>query len=178
MIWPNFRSMKLARSIILAESNYFPSSGVWLLLQNMISVLGCYSWEYFCFGFVSADQNNCHQLHKIMPIIKTCLKYPNISCFTNEGTGLNGERFSRTYICPWYFQTSHTCFCFLRLSQHYKKCMHHQLQHTLNTQSNANIYALLCQCKVHTELNLQFKLISKHILIHYTLSYNQIQPLS
>lgn len=117
MIWPNFRSMKFTRSIIFTESNYFSSSGVCLLPQNMISVLGCYFCKYFCFGFVSADQNKCHQLHKIVSIIKTCLKYPNIhACFTNEGTKLSSQRFSRTYICPCYFQTSQICFCFLRLS--------------------------------------------------------------
>lgn len=82
-----------------------------------ISVLGCCSCEYFWFWFISADQNKCHQLRKIMSITKICLKDPNIyACFTNEGTGLNGLRFSRTYICPWYFQISQACFCFLRLS--------------------------------------------------------------
>lgn len=117
MMWPNFRSITFARSIIFTENNHFSSSGVCLLPQNMNSVLGCYSCKYFYLGFVSADQNKCHQLHKIMPIIKTCLKYPNIyACFTNEGTGLNSQRFSRTYICPWYVQKSQICFCFLRLS--------------------------------------------------------------
>lgn len=52
------------------------------------------------------------------------------------------------------------------------------MSHTLNTQSNANIYVLSCKCKVHRELNLQIKLISKHILVHCTVSYNQIQPFS
>lgn len=113
---PNFRSMRFARSIILAESNYSPSSGVCLLLQNMISVWGCYSCKYSCVAFVSADQNKCDQLHKIMTIIKTCLKYSNLyACFTNEGTGLNGGRFSRTYIFPWYFQTSQICLCSLEM---------------------------------------------------------------
>lgn len=52
------------------------------------------------------------------------------------------------------------------------------MPHTLDTQSNANIYVLFCKCKVHRELNLQFKLISKCILIHCTVSYNQIQSFS
>lgn len=42
-------------SFYRAESYYFHSSGVWLLLQNVISVLDCCSLKYFCTGFGSAD---------------------------------------------------------------------------------------------------------------------------
>lgn len=52
------------------------------------------------------------------------------------------------------------------------------MSHISNTQNNANIYVLFCKCKVHRETNLHFNLISKHILIHCTVSYNQIQPFS
>lgn len=65
-----------------------------------------------------------------------------------------------------------------KAEKYYKKHIYHQMSHTLNTQSNANIYVLSCKCKVHRELNLQIKLISKHILVHCTVSYNQIQPFS
>lgn len=106
MMWPNFRSVKLERSIIFTESNYFPFQ-FWVAVPVSI----------FVFDLAQLIRTNAINFAKTMSIIKICLKDPNIyACFTNDGTGLNGLQFSRTYICPWYFQISQACFCFLRLS--------------------------------------------------------------
>lgn len=161
-MWPNFRSMKFERSIILAESNYFPSSGVWLLFQNMISFWVAVPGSIFVLNLSQLIRTNAISFIKKCQLPRHALNNQTYACCTNEGTGLNGERFSRTYICPWYSQTSPVCFCFVRQSNIIRR-MYHQMSHTLNTQRNANIYVLFCKCKGHRKLYLQLKFISTHI---------------
>jgi len=161
-------------SLRRAESCYFPFSGVWLLLQNTVSVLDCCSWEFSCTGFGSVDQNKCHQLHKIMIVIKTCLKYPNI-CMCHKWRIERGKVFKdfQGHIFVFgSFKHLLSDFFFWACASIKRSAEIIKTSHTLNTQSNANIYTPFWKFKLHRELNLQFNLQT----LYFNTLYSILQP--